>query len=58
MRGPGASTIKESGLPELEGYLNTFIAKEKAVTPERAVARKAAALVGELRFETESGLAA
>ncbi len=50
--------LEASGLPELEDYLKTFIAKEKAVTLERAVSRKAAALVGELRFETESGLAA
>ena len=51
-------SLTASGLPELEDYLETFIAKEKAVTLERAVSRKAAALVGELRFETESDLAA
>jgi len=50
--------LQASGLVEVESYLKNFIAKEKASTLERAVSRKAAMLVGELRFETESGLAA
>jgi hypothetical protein len=50
--------LKASGLEELESYLTNFIAKEKSATLEQAIGQKAAILVGELKFEAESNLAA
>jgi GTP-binding protein EngB required for normal cell division len=47
-----------SGLPALEAHLTKFLATEKRATLNAAVARKASALVGELRLETEITLRA
>jgi GTP-binding protein EngB required for normal cell division len=45
--------IHASGLAALEAHLTNFLATEKRTTLEAAAARKASALVGELRLETE-----
>jgi ribosome biogenesis GTPase A len=50
--------LEASGFAAIERYLADFIASEKTLTLERAIASKAAALVGELKFEAESRLAA
>jgi len=50
--------LKTSGLADVERYLTDFIAGEKALTLHHAVAGKAIALIGELKFEAESRLAA
>jgi GTPase SAR1 family protein len=43
--------LTQSGLPELEAYLGDFLAREKRGVLGAAVARKARALVTELRFQ-------
>jgi len=43
--------LTQSGLPELEAYLADFLAREKRGVLGAAIARKARALVAELRFQ-------
>jgi tRNA U34 5-carboxymethylaminomethyl modifying GTPase MnmE/TrmE len=50
--------LEQSGLPKLECFLRDFIATRKHHALATAVARKAAALTGSLRFETDITLAA
>jgi ribosome biogenesis GTPase A len=50
--------FEASGLAGLEAYLSKFLATEKRAALETAIAGKAAALVGELRLETELTLRA
>lgn len=52
-----SDALRASGMPRLEDYLLHFLAEEKSQTLEQAAARKASALVGELRFGAETALA-
>lgn len=51
-----AEQFRASGLAELEAHLTQFLATEKSATLQAAIARKAAALVGELQLESEISL--
>lgn len=53
-----APALAETGLLELETHLTQFLTHEKQATLRAAVARKASALVGELKLETEFHLKA
>ena len=53
-----AEAFAASGFVELETYLAQFLANEKRATLSAAIARKAAALIGELQLETEISLRA